>query len=99
MNLPLAYHADVRGDIDESYAWYENQRQELGHEFLTALQACMNQVQESPLSRAIVYREIRAALVKRFPYVVYYRVESSRVMVVAVQHGRRSSRRWRQRAV
>jgi plasmid stabilization system protein ParE len=34
---------------------------------------------------------------KRFPYVVYYRVEAERLVILAVQHGRRDEARWHSR--
>ena len=37
----------------------------------------------------IVLRDIRKAVVTDFPYVVYYRVELTRVIVIAVIHGNR----------
>jgi plasmid stabilization system protein ParE len=35
--------------------------------------------------------------VKRFPYVVYYRVHPDRIEVIAVLHGSRHPRTWRGR--
>jgi plasmid stabilization system protein ParE len=34
---------------------------------------------------------------RRFPYVVYYRVEVGRVFIVAVQHGSRNWSSWQSR--
>jgi hypothetical protein len=36
--------------------------------------------------------------VKRFPYGVYFIVESETLIVIAVTHGKRHPRRWRDRA-
>ena len=42
----------------------------------------------------IVWEDIRASRLRRFPYIVYYRVLSDRVEVLAVLHGRRDSSAW-----
>ena len=41
--------------------------------------------------------ETRRALVRRFPYAIYFRPVSDEVVVLAVMHGRRLPRRWRSR--
>lgn len=50
-----------------------------------------------PESYALVYQDVRRAVIKRFPYAVYYRVISSRVVVTAIFHSRRNPKRWRSR--
>lgn len=50
-----------------------------------------------PESYAVVYRDIRRAVMQRFPYAVYYRVVSSRVIITAIFHGRRDPKSWQVR--
>jgi plasmid stabilization system protein ParE len=50
-----------------------------------------------PESYVIVYRDIRRAVIKRFPYAVYYRIVSSRVIVIAIFHSRRNPKSWQMR--
>ena len=40
-----------------------------------------------PESYPVVYRDIRRALVRRFPYVIYYRIVSSRVILTLEADG------------
>jgi plasmid stabilization system protein ParE len=51
-----------------------------------------------PLLFAESYRGIRRVPVRRFPYVVYYRVEGDDTVVLAVLHGRRHPREWKKRS-
>ena len=46
---------------------------------------------------AFVERGIRAAGVKRFGFVIYYRTNRKRVEIIAVVHGSRSSKVWKRR--
>jgi plasmid stabilization system protein ParE len=52
---------------------------------------------EYPLAHPRVHGEARRALVRRFPYAIYFRAMSDEVVVLAVMHGRRFPRRWRLR--
>jgi len=45
----------------------------------------------------VVHRDTRRALMRRFRFGIYFRVEQSRIMVVAVIHGSRQPYRWQGR--
>jgi len=98
MSLPIVFEREVEADIDEAYHWYEQQRHGLGEDFLGAVRVTLDRIQFNPELHAVVYREVRRALVRRFPYAVYYRIERERIAVVAVHHGKRDPRRWQSRA-
>ncbi len=38
-----------------------------------------------------------APMVRRFPYVVYYRIQGGRVSILAIQHGARDPSAWQSR--
>ena len=84
-------------DIDEAFLWYEGQRAGLGHDFLSAAQTLIDAIAEHPLSYPVVRRNTRRALLRHFPYSIYYRVYDDIVVVVACMHGRRSPRQWQSR--
>jgi len=84
-------------DIDEAFLWYEGQRAGLGHDFLSAAQTLIDTIAEHPLRYPVVRRNTRRALLRHFPYSIYYRVYDDIVVVVACMHGRRSPRQWQSR--
>jgi toxin ParE1/3/4 len=51
----------------------------------------------NPLAYPRVRGDTRRALVRRFPYAVYFRPTADETVVLAVMHGRRNPRRWRSR--
>jgi plasmid stabilization system protein ParE len=61
-------------DIDDAFLWYEGQRVGLGHEFLAAAQALIDGIAQHPLRYPVIRRNTRRALLRRFPYAMYYRV-------------------------
>jgi plasmid stabilization system protein ParE len=96
MNLVLRPAAAA--DLDEAFLWYESQREGLGEEFLVAVTRVMEVLAKAPGQYPVVHRETRRALVRRFPYSVFYRVVGSDVVVVGCFHGSRDPRRWRNRS-
>jgi plasmid stabilization system protein ParE len=89
MNFVIVFRLEVKEELSQAYDWYESQRPTLGDEFLDCVDEMINHICLMPEAYPIVYRDVRAAIVKRFPYVVYYRIVSSRVIVTAIFHGRR----------
>lgn len=61
--------------------------------------ASLSTIAVSPLIYPVVHRNTRRALMHRFPFGVYYRVDSSEVIVVAVMHGSRNPLRWKTRVL
>jgi plasmid stabilization system protein ParE len=97
MNYVLVFRPEVQEELNEAYSWYESQKPGLGDEFLDCLDETVNLICQMPESYAVTYRDIRRAIVRRFPYAVYYRIVSSRVIVTAIFHGRRDPKSWQMR--
>jgi plasmid stabilization system protein ParE len=98
MSFHVVYLPEAEDDIDAAYTWYEAQRQGLGDRFLDALYAVVSNIRDYSQIFGVIRGDIRAATLKRFPYVVYFRDRGADILVIAVQHGRRSSRAWQRRA-
>jgi plasmid stabilization system protein ParE len=84
-------------DIDEAYGWYECQRAGLGEEFLNCVDACVQAICRTPEMHSKVYENYHRALVRRFPYAIFYEFAGSAVTVYAVFHAARDPAKWRQR--
>jgi plasmid stabilization system protein ParE len=51
----------------------------------------------SPELFPVLSRDVRRVLVNRFPYGIYYRIESEEIIVFAVMHAARDPRVWQTR--
>jgi len=71
MSLPLVFHPDVHDEVDEAYRWYEQQRAGLGDDFLAAIEEVFDRLQRMPEIHQVIYRDVRRALPRKFPYAVY----------------------------
>jgi plasmid stabilization system protein ParE len=75
----VVFRPEARVDALDAYRWYENQRPGLGREFREALDRAINSLGDQPKSFPVIHRDARRALLKRFPYMVFYRdIESMR---------------------
>jgi plasmid stabilization system protein ParE len=57
----------AESDIQSAFEWYESQRPGLGAEFLTAVREKLEAVRNFPESSPVIYRDVRRAVVSRFP--------------------------------
>lgn len=94
MKRTVRLREEADRDLAAAASWYEQQRRGLGHEFLDEALTTFRAIAERPLIYPLVHRATRRALMQRFPFGVYFRVENSNVVVVAVMHGSRHPRRW-----
>ncbi|MBK9261416.1 MAG: type II toxin-antitoxin system RelE/ParE family toxin [Polyangiaceae bacterium] len=92
--MTLVYRKRVGDEVSAIYEWYESQRQGLGEEFIADFDAVVAMIVEFPQSFTRVNEKVRRANFKRFPYSVFYQVESKRIVVLSVIHQSRDSHIW-----
>ena len=73
-------------DLRVASRWYEERRRGLGATFEQAIDAALMRMQRVPLSFPAVDESFRRAIVKRFPYDIYFSFDDQRVLVVLVIH-------------
>ncbi|MFY9270376.1 MAG: type II toxin-antitoxin system RelE/ParE family toxin [Candidatus Manganitrophaceae bacterium] len=97
MSLPIIFRAEALGDLAEAFQWHEEQRPGLGAEFMTAIEAKLEQVQAGPKQFSRVRGFIRRAIVHRFPYGIFFVEHSEFVNIIAVMHHARDPKHWHRR--
>jgi toxin ParE1/3/4 len=98
MSHQLFFRPEAEADVMVAFAWYEEQTQGLGSHFLLCMEAVLSQIQRHPEASPLVHRQIRRALLRRFPYGVFYLCEDTRIVVLAVFHVKRSPALWKKRS-
>jgi len=73
-------------EFEQARLWYEKQRVGLGAEFALEIDACLEQIRQSPQMYARLRKDYRQALVKRFPFAIYYEFASNVVTVYSIFH-------------
>jgi plasmid stabilization system protein ParE len=86
----------VRGaaetDIAEAARWYELRSSGLGSEFLRAVDVALAEIIRMPERYPVVRGTARRALLRRFPYAIYFVATPDLVSVFACLHARRHPR-------
>lgn len=98
MRFIIEFRKEAVEDILETINWYEKQVPGLGDEFFISFTNEVRNIRRSPLLYAAKYKQIRKAITKRFPYIIYFLVKSpNKVIVLAVLHMKRGSFNWEKR--
>ena len=93
----LRLNPEAEADLVEAFAWYEGQRPGLGSEFFAEVAQVLQRIEDAPLQHAVVLEDTRRAIVRRFPYAVFFIVDPDVIAVTAVMHGKRDPKRWQMR--
>jgi plasmid stabilization system protein ParE len=97
MDYVLTFRAEARDELEDAYNWYEDQKATLGEDFLGCVNSTLDRIEQRPETYGVVFQDFRRAVVNRFPYAIYYRIISSRIIVIAVVHGKRDPKTWQSR--
>ena len=98
MTRPVRFRARAETDLLEACAWHDEEQPGLGDRFATAVENTIDQIAERPLAYPRVDGETRRAIVRRFPYNVFFRVYPRDIAILAIVHSSRNPDRWRSRS-
>jgi len=95
----MQFKGDVYTDVLEAVNWYAQAQESLADEFLDELKFTLSRVGDHPRQFQRIWKNTHHALVKRFPYVVYFQLtKSGDIIVLAVLHTSRNPRIWKSRS-
>ena len=94
MSRRLIIRSEAEIELADAYQWYEKRVHGLGSEFLICIDAIFNSILRNPQQYPQVYQTIRRALVRRFPYQVFFVEDDERVVVLSVFHAKRNPDMW-----
>jgi toxin ParE1/3/4 len=96
MKRTLRVLPDAEAELQSAALWYEEKRRGLGIEFVAVVDKALQSVLENPEACPVwrPNRPYRKRSLKRFPYVVFFRIDSATVEIVAVAHAKRRPGYW-----
>ncbi len=94
MQANLIIVPEAQTDVDKAYVWYEDRRFGLGEEFLGCVDACIQTICRMPDIYPIIHEQYRRALVRRFPYSVFYEYTLQSVIVYSIFHTSQKPEKW-----
>ena len=88
--MRVEYHPAIENELRKIVHYYEEYSQGLGAEFLNEFEQQILKIASNPTRWVTVENNIRRSLMRRFPYVIYFRALEDEVLRVAVvKHQRR----------
>ena len=88
--MRIEYHPEVADELEKIRDYYENKSAGLGRDFVNEFEQQLFKISTMPSRWMCVRDDLRRALMKRFPYVVYFReVNGDTIRVTVVKHERR----------
>ncbi len=76
----------AESDISQATLWYSDKNKKLGLDYLNLLNSKFNQISINPLQFPVVHKEIRRALLQKYPYAIYFKIETDCILILAVLH-------------
>ncbi len=83
---PVIFTQIARMELIEAQDWYEGEAAGLGRRFREAINTLVGRMCHSPRQFPIVYKNVRRAVLPRFPYSLFF--------VIACFHGSRDPLQW-----
>jgi plasmid stabilization system protein ParE len=93
-NLWIDYHPAARLEALDAFNWYCERSLTAAERFQRELETAQTAIQNSPMEWAEYLKGTRRYLLKRYPYIVVYRVLEHRIEILAVAHARRELGYW-----
>ena len=97
MSYRLVIKPLAEKDIEESYRWYNQEREGLGDIFLDQLERNLEFIEMNPEQYQTRYKEVRMAKINRFPICLHYTIEGNTVFIHAVLSTSRDPQIWKKR--
>jgi len=97
MKPRLIIRPEAEAELADAFDWYERRIPGLGEHFLAAVNAVLDSILSHPNQHPFVYKTVRRALTRRFPYQVLFVAEQDVIVVIAVFHGARDPKAWQDR--
>jgi plasmid stabilization system protein ParE len=97
VSFKIYYRPEAELDIEDAAKWYEQQRLNLGVEFVEEIERKGSLIEDNPMQYEEVHKSLHRAVVDRFPFNIFYLIENKSIIIVAVMHGSRHPKRWKKR--
>jgi plasmid stabilization system protein ParE len=95
--LALEYLEEALEEAEAAARWYAERSPTAATAFSDEVDAAESAIVRLPEAGPPFDHGTRRYLLRRFPFSVVYRVESDRIVIVAIAHGQRRPGYWRSR--
>jgi len=91
---------EVADELAAAATWYRDISPSLSEALFTEYETAVQRVQENPRAYPVVYpaKKVRRALLHRFPYGLFYRLDEGEGVIFALRHCAQHPRGWLRRS-
>ena len=97
MTKKIRFTGIAAAEFRAAISWYGEQRNGLGLELARAVDAALHSVKRTPFLYPIAFDEIHRCTLRKFPFGIFYSIESEEIVIIGVFHARRDPKRLRTR--
>jgi plasmid stabilization system protein ParE len=97
MTHEVVFRRSAESRLDSAIEWYESRSPGSGMRFSRAIQRLIRRIGATPHSFEVTYRGVRQAIVRGFPFAVYFRESDGKVFVLSIIHISRDPQAWMER--
>jgi toxin ParE1/3/4 len=91
------YHAEALDEYQQALSYHKDISQDLAERFFSSIEATISLIREQPGAMPLVSNTIRRAIVKGFPYSIFFSEYTDSIYILAIAHQRRSPYYWKKR--
>ena len=91
--MQIRFQPEAEAELAEARLWYSLQREGLDAALMKRVDQTLAAIVANPLSYPIVYRNLRRAVLRQFPFAIFYEPSESEIVVFAIYHSRRDPER------
>ncbi len=95
--MRFIFHPEALSEYEQATIYYSKISKQLAVSFIDCIEMGIKKILEYPGGWQTIEEDVRRLLIKRFPFGIYYTIESDHVLIVAVMHMSREPEYWIER--
>ncbi len=98
MFMLVRFHPKADIELHKALKWYSQLKLGLDTGFMRCIDEAISRIRRNPKMFPVAFKNARRAMLKRFPYIIYYEIGEKEIMILAVFHAKRDPKHWQRRA-
>ncbi|MES2138386.1 MAG: type II toxin-antitoxin system RelE/ParE family toxin [Bacteroidota bacterium] len=90
MQHKIIFRDKALKEMLSAYWWYENEKTGLGDLLLENINSSINTLNANPNAYQLIYKKFRHIPLKKFPFVLLYKIYPGEIVIFAVFHTKRN---------
>ena len=94
-SIELLDEAEV--DFDKSYEFYNEDSPKVADVLFQRINLGLEDIKQNQNFFPIAHKDVRKHVIKKFPFLIYYRIVETVIQVIAIFHTSRNPKIWNER--